>query len=129
MKWMASLMSADYFIESTFENASPLDWHPLGPDALFLHMVVDRERFGRNAQITHLHFKVHVRQPRGQTVLLHVGHSENCWNDRPQPAWVGDERIAYRYSLDDGVTWETAEAEILQESRYLIRPDGRVTAA
>ena len=108
-------MALGYHIETTFENASPLDWQLAGPDTLFLHMVVDRERFGRNAQITHLHFRVHVEEPHGQTIELRIGHSQNCWNDRLEPAWVHQERIAFRYSLDDGLSWETAEAEILPD--------------
>ena len=75
------------FIDTSFENASPL-WYEVAPDGTVLvHLVYDHERSSPNRAAGHFHFRLHARP--GSTLTLEFRNLDNVWNGRK--ASVADE--------------------------------------
>jgi hypothetical protein len=75
------------YIDTGFENASPL-WYEAGPDgALHLHLLYDHERSSPNRAAGHIHFRLHAKP--GTALTLEFRNLDNVWNGRK--ASVADE--------------------------------------
>ena len=74
-------LAASVFIDTKFENASPL-WYDFLPDGtVLLHPLYDHERFSPNRAAGHLHFRVHA--PPGLRLSLELTNLSNVWNGSP----------------------------------------------
>src|SRR5262245_19652142 len=63
------------FIDTGFENASPL-WYEFAPDGTVLvHLVYDHERSSPNRAAGHIHFRLHART--GSKLTLEFRNLEN----------------------------------------------------
>jgi hypothetical protein len=88
------------FIDTGFENASPL-WYEVGPDGTIqVHLVYDHERSSPNRAAGHIHFRLHARP--GSKLTLEFRNLENVWNGRK--ASVANELRVVVVS-EDGRTW------------------------
>src|SRR5262249_22659740 len=68
------------FIDTGFENASPL-WYESAPDGTVLvHLLYDHERSSPNRAAGHIHFRLHARP--GAKFSLEFRNLENVWNGR-----------------------------------------------
>src|SRR4051812_46635682 len=69
------------FIDTSFENASPL-WYEFAPDGtVIVNLNYDHERSAPNRAAGHFHFR--VQAPKGRTVTLEFKNLENVWNRKP----------------------------------------------
>ena len=69
------------FVDTSFENASPL-WYDFAADGtLNLHLLYDHERGSPNRAAGHIHFLLHGAA--GAKVTLEFMNLENIWNGRP----------------------------------------------
>ncbi|MGH9371032.1 MAG: M14 family zinc carboxypeptidase [Vicinamibacterales bacterium] len=69
------------FIDTSFENASPL-WYDLAADGTIqIHLLYDHERSSPNRAAGHIHFRLHARP--GSTLTLEFRNLDNVWNGRP----------------------------------------------
>jgi hypothetical protein len=100
------------FIDTSFENASPL-WHDLGADGTIqVHLLYDQERSSPNRAAGHFHFQLHA-QP-GAKLTLEFKNLDNIWNGRPGS--VAKELKAVVVS-PDGRHWQPVPTESLPENR------------
>src|SRR5262249_50890951 len=75
------------YIDTSFENASPL-WYEAAPDGTVLvHLVYDHERASPNRAAGHVPLPLHARP--GSALMLEFRNLENVWNGRK--ASVADE--------------------------------------
>jgi hypothetical protein len=66
------------FIDTSFENASPV-WYEFAPDATVLvHLLYDHERSSPNRAAGHIHIKLHAR-PKAR-LTLEFKNLDNVWN-------------------------------------------------
>jgi lysophospholipase L1-like esterase len=100
------------YIDTSFENASPL-WYEAMPDGTVLvHLVYDHERSSPNRAAGHFHFRLHARS--GSSLTLEFRNLDNVWNGRR--ASVADELKAAVVS-PDGRTWKPVPLERLAGDR------------
>ncbi len=89
------------YIDTGFENASPL-WYEAAPDGTVLvHLLYDHERSSPNRASGHFHFRLHARP--GSALALEFRNLDNVWNGRR--ASVADELKAAVISAD-GRAWK-----------------------
>jgi hypothetical protein len=100
------------FIDTSFENASPL-WYDVAPDgAIQLHLVYDHERASPNRAAGHVHFRIHARP--GAKLTFEFKNIDNVWNG--QPGSVAGELKTMMVS-GDGRTWKSVPTDPLPGNR------------
>jgi len=100
------------FMDTAFENASPV-WYEVAADgAVHVHLLYDHERASPNRAAGHIHFRLHARP--GSRVTLEFRNLENVWNGRP--ASVAAELRTIVVS-EDGRAWRAIGTDLLPENR------------
>ncbi len=100
------------FVDTSFENASPL-WYDFAEDGtLEIHLLYDHERSSPNRAAGHIHFLLHGRS--GTTVTLEFKNLDNVWNG--QPGSIARELRTVVIS-PDGREWTPVPTESLPGDR------------
>ena len=100
------------FIDTSFENASPL-WHDLAPDGTVrIHLLYDHERSSPNRAAGHIHFQIHAKT--GAKLTFEFLNLDNVWNG--VPGSIARELKAVVIS-EDGCNWQSVALESLPENR------------
>ena len=100
------------YIDTSFENASPV-WYELAPDgSIQVHLLYDHERASPNRAAGHIHILLHGRT--GATLTLEFRNLDNVWNG--QPASVAGELKTMMVS-PDGHEWTPLPMESLPGNR------------
>jgi len=100
------------FINTGFENASPL-WYEFGPDGVIqVHLIYDHERLSSNRAAGHIHFQLQARP--GSKLSLELRDLDNIWNG--QRASIARELKAVVVS-QDGKEWKPVALEDLPGNR------------
>ncbi len=101
-----------HFIDTGFENASPL-WYSVAADGTVeINLLYDSERSSTNRAAGHMHFLLHARS--GSTLTLEFRNLDNVWNG--QPGSVAAELKAVAIS-QNGRDWTTRPTESLPGNR------------
>lgn len=109
------------FIDSGFENASPV-WYETGDDGVMnVQLLYDHERSGGNRAAGHIHFAVEAKQ--GSDVTLEFKNILNIYNGKPGS--VAGELKAVVTS-PDGKTWTPVATRSLPGDR--VQLDLKMTA-
>lgn len=69
------------FIETSFENASPLWYETAADGTINIHLVYDHEHSSPNRAAGHFHFQVHAAP--GTKLTLELKNLDNVWNGTP----------------------------------------------
>ena len=69
------------YINTSFENASPLWWEEPTPGKVDVYLVYDQERESPNRANGHWHFELQAKP--GTTLELTLHNLENVWNGKP----------------------------------------------
>ena len=93
-------MPSPLYINTSFENGSPMNWEERDDGTLVFEPLFDYERGFRNRQLTHWHFS--LRGTKGQTVRLRIPPKENIYGGKRVNAFAP--RIGNQMSAD-GVSW------------------------
>ena len=100
------------FVDTSFENASPL-WYDFAPDGTInIHLIYDHERSSPNRAAGHFHFLLQSKP--GSRLTLEFKNLDNVWNS--QPGSVAKELKTAMISQDDR-TWKSVALESLPENR------------
>ena len=68
------------FIDTSFENASPL-WYEFAPDGtVIVNLNYDQERLSPNRAAGHFHFR--IQAAKGRRVTLELRNLANVWNSK-----------------------------------------------
>jgi hypothetical protein len=100
-----------YFIDTGFENASPL-WYEVDGEVVRINLLYDHERSSPNRAAGHIHFLLHARP--GSKLTLEFRNLDNVWNG--QPGSVAGELKTVTIS-EDGRVWRTVPTESLPGNR------------
>jgi hypothetical protein len=104
--------SALDFIESGFENASPV-WYETAPDGTILvHLLYDHERASPNRAAGHIHFRLHGKA--GARVTLEFRNLDNVWNGKPGSV-AGE--LKTMVVSENGRDWSPVPTEALPGNR------------
>lgn len=100
------------FIDTSFENASPV-WYDFAPDGTIrVHLLYDHERASPNRAAGHIHLLLHARP--GSRLTLEFVNLDNVWNG--QPGSVARELRALVVS-EDGRDWRPAATQAVPTNR------------
>lgn len=100
------------FIDTSFENTSPV-WYEQDADGVInVHLLYDHERSSPNRAAGHIHFLVHAKE--GATLTLEFRNLDNIWNSRPGS--VARELKTLVIS-PDGKQWTPVPTRALPEDR------------
>ena len=66
------------FIDTSFENASPLWYEQAADGTILIHLLYDHERASPNRAAGHIHFRLHART--GAKLTLEFRNLDNVWN-------------------------------------------------
>ncbi|MSU63052.1 MAG: peptidase M14 [Pedosphaera sp.] len=104
------------FIDTSFENASPL-WYDFAPDGTVLvHLLYDHERSSPNRAAGHIHFQLHAKT--GSSLTLEFLNLDNVWNG--VSGSVARELKIVVIS-EDGHVWKPLPLESLPENRVRLQ--------
>jgi len=100
------------YIDTSFENASPL-WYEFAPDgAINIYLLYDHERSSPNRAAGHFHFLLQARA--GSELTLEFKNLDNVWNG--QAGSVAKE-LKTAVISQDGRDWRAVPLESLPENR------------
>jgi hypothetical protein len=100
------------YIDTGFENASPL-WYEIAEDgSIQVYLIYDHERASPNRAAGHVHFRVHAKA--GSRLTFEFRNLDNVWNG--QPGSVARELKTLVVSAD-GRDWTSVPTESLPGSR------------
>jgi hypothetical protein len=100
------------FINTSFENASPL-WYEFAPDGTVLaYLTYDHERSSPNRAAGHIHFQLQAKP--GSKLTLEFKNLENVWNGTSSS--IARELKTVVIS-EDGRAWKSVPLESLPENR------------
>jgi len=100
------------FINTGFENASPLHWEVDPTGVVQVYLVYDQERSSPNRANGHWHFQIQARPGSKLTVVLN--NLDNVWNGRKASA-ACDETISFGSA--DGTNWRVLPVKRLPGNR------------
>ncbi|WP_247237777.1 M14 family zinc carboxypeptidase [Telluribacter sp. SYSU D00476] len=111
-----SIIAPQVFVNTGFENASPMNWEIDSAGRIVGSLVYDRERFSRNRANGHWHFKVEA--PVGREVVIILQNFDNIWNN--MHASQVSKRSHAVISFDNQ-TWVSTPGELLPGNRLQIK--------
>ena len=105
-----------FFINTSFENASPLYWEIDEDGFVHVFLVYDQERSSPNRANGHWFFQLQARKGSEVTLLLH--HFDNVWNGR-HGSPLADKMIGF--VSPDGRSWKVIPAERTEDNLLKIQ--------
>ena len=115
------------FIDTSFENASPL-WYEFADDGTIeIRLIYDHERASPNRAAGHIHFLLHATA--GAKLTLEFKNLDNVWNG--QPGSVAGE-LKTLVTSENGRDWKSAPTESLPGNRVrltVVMPGPRLYVA
>jgi zinc carboxypeptidase len=100
------------FIDTSFENASPVWYEFTGDGTVLVHLLYDHERSSPNRAAGHIHFQLHAKP--GARLTLEFRNLDNVWNG--VSGSVARELKTVVVS-EDGRLWKSVPTESLPENR------------
>ncbi len=96
---------AFHYLDTGFENASPLNWNAAPDGTVEIELIYDHERDSPNRAVLHWHFRIEADP--GDTVRLRLRNFDNVWNGRPGSAVTPETPCVIS---EDGRNWRTVIA-------------------
>jgi Zinc carboxypeptidase len=100
------------FIDTSFENASPLWYETAADGAIDVHLLYDHERASPNRAAGHIHFQLQARP--GSTLTLEFKNLDNIYNGR-KASFANELKLVVVSS--DGKAWRPVPLESLPGDR------------
>ncbi len=104
------------YINTLFENGSPLHWDIQPDGTILISLMYDHERSSLNRAAGHWHFQ--VRAKAGADLTLVLQNFYNIWNE--MPASAASENTSC-YISQDGRNWTSIPTEKIEDERLKIR--------
>lgn len=103
------------FIDTSFENASPL-WYEFAPDGtVIVNLNYDQERLSPNRAAGHFHFR--IQAARGRKITLELRNLANVWNSK---AGSVAKEIKQVVISEDGKNWTPVPTVFPEPERVLV---------
>ena len=100
------------YIDTSFENASPL-WYDFAADGtIAVHLIYDHERSSPNRAAGHFHFRLQAKT--GSKLTLEFKNLDNVWNGKPGSV---ARELKVAVISPDGRHWRPVPTESLPENR------------
>ena len=103
------------FIDTSFENASPLYWEVGSDGVIQIHLLYDQQRSSPNRAAGHFHFQLQAKP--GSKLTLEFRNMDNVWNGKHGS--IAKELKSVVISTD-GLKWQTVATRVLPENRIQV---------
>lgn len=103
------------FIETSFENASPVWYETAADGTILVHLLYDHERSSPNRAAGHLHILLHATP--GSKLALELKNLDNVWNGHP--ASIAPE-LKILVISQDGRNWKPVGMQALPGNRVRV---------
>jgi hypothetical protein len=117
-----SQLSKVSYVDTLFENASPLWYEVDASGTLQIHLTYDHERDSPNRAAGHIHFCVHGEADKN--LRIEFNHLDNVWNGTPGS--VAKELLSLAIS-EDGKEWRSCPLSPTSDGRvfgeFLLKSD------
>jgi len=100
------------FINTSFENASPLDWEVDSSGVIHIRLIYDHQRASPNQANGHWHFQIEAEPDADLTLTLN--NFDNVWNGK-NASPVTDKTNCL--ISPDGIHWDIIPAELINGNR------------
>ena len=100
------------YIDTSFENASPLSYESAADGTIYIHLLYDHQRSSPNRAAGHIHFRLCGRP--GSTLTLEFNNLENIYNGKRNP-FVKEMKVMV--VSQDGRRWTSMPTKSLPENR------------
>jgi hypothetical protein len=110
------------YIDTGFENASPLWYEVAADNVVRIHLLYDHERDSPNRANLHFHFRLQAKP--GAKLTLEFDNLDNVWNRMKSPV---SREIKLAFVSTDGREWEPVPIKQLPEnkSRLVVEMPGK----
>ncbi|MFM2142477.1 MAG: hypothetical protein RLZZ476_1021, partial [Verrucomicrobiota bacterium] len=103
------------FIDTSFENASPL-WYEFAADGtVTINLIYDHERLSPNRAAGHFHFRIQAE--KGRKLTLEFNNLENVWNGKPGSVAKEVKQVVVS---QDGKNWTSVPTESPEVGRVRV---------
>ena len=103
------------FIDTSFENASPL-WYEFAADGtVTINLIYDQERLSPNRAAGHFHFRIQAE--KGRKLTLEFNNLENVWNGKPGSVAKEVKQVVVS---QDGKNWTAVPTESPEVGRVRV---------
>jgi len=103
------------FIDTSFENASPLWYESAEDGTVLVNLLYDQERLSPNRAAGHFHFR--IQAAKGQKLTLELKNMANVWNSK---AGSVAKEIKQVVVSQDGRNWTPVPTESPEEGRVRV---------
>lgn len=103
------------FIDTSFENASPLWYEFAEDDTVMIHLLYDQERNSPNRAAGHFHFR--IQAAKGRKLTLEFNNLDNLWNGKPGSVAKEIKQVVVS---QDGKAWTPVPTESPAEGRVRV---------
>ncbi len=104
------------YIDTSFENASPLWYEAAADGSLQIHLIYDQEYASPNRAALHFHFRIQATP--GADIVLEFNNLFNVWNGRSSQV---SQELRRAVVSEDGVTWNSLPVERLEGNRSRLK--------
>jgi len=104
------------FINTAFENASPLNWEVDAGGVVQVYLLYDHERASPNRAAGHWYFQLQAAKGSDLTVVLN--NFDNVWNGKPGSP-VSDKTICYL--SEDNLKWRAVPTQKIEGNRICLQ--------
>lgn len=104
------------YINTAFENASPLFWEINEQGEVDVFLMYDHERSSLNRAAGHWHFRVEA--PKGSELTLILNNFDNIYNGRKGPL---TKEGSMSFLSVDGRSWQPAPVEVIDGNRLKLK--------
>lgn len=104
------------FINTSFENASPLDWVVDSIGVIHISLIYDHQRSSPNQANGHWHFQIEAEP--GADLMLTLNNFDNVWNGK-KASPVTDKTNCL--ISEDGIHWNIIPTELIEGNRLQFR--------
>jgi hypothetical protein len=104
------------YLQTCFENASPVQWEVAGDGSVQIGLLYDHERASPNRAAGHWHVQLHA--PPGTELIVVLENFDNIWNGKPGSPI--SERTSC-FTSPDGALWSALPAPKIEGNRLELR--------
>ncbi len=100
------------FIDTSFENASPVWYEPAPDGSVLVHLLYDHERSSPNRAAGHIHLLLHADP--GAQLTLEFTNLSNVWNGRPGSV---ARELKTMFVSENGRDWRPVQTQSIPTNR------------
>lgn len=100
------------YIDTSFENASPVWYEPASDGSTLVHLLYDHERSSPNRAAGHIHLLLHVSP--GARLTLDFTNLSNVWNGRPGSV---ARELKTMFVSENGRDWRPVQTQSIPTNR------------